>query len=113
MKHTLLYLSKLDKEGWRVLSPLLKGAFHSGYTFQTLREVLSRPNVTIDHLPPPPTPDVGDTIPSTLGPRPKADIGAGLPEYSQQALNQFLVEFIVENDQVRIATWLDQALVHY
>lgn len=96
-------MNKLEEEGWRVQSTLLKAAFMSGYTFKTLREVLSRPNATLDKLPPAPTPEIGDTVPSALGPRPKVDIGADMPEYSLQTLRQFLVDFIVENDQVRSA----------
>ncbi|KAI6013854.1 hypothetical protein EDC04DRAFT_2609172 [Pisolithus marmoratus] len=54
--HTLLYINKLEEEGWLVQSKLLKATFSSGYTFNTLRAALALPDVTIDNLPPPPPP---------------------------------------------------------
>lgn len=83
----LLYVMKLEEEKWTVQSPLLKAAFSSGYTYNTLKAVLADQGATIHSLLPPPPPKVGDSIPLNLGKYPKADLGADLPEFSLSALH--------------------------
>lgn len=99
--HALVYLEALEERGWLVQTPLFKAAFSSGFTFKTLKVVLADPKVTIQNLPPPPPSEEGDSIPVGLGPLPGPDITADIPEFSVQALHDYLVRFIVANDQVR------------
>lgn len=81
-------------------SPLLKAAFSSGYTYNSLKAVLTCQGVTIHGLPPPPPPEVGDNIPSGLGKPPKPDISTDLPKFSLGALHNYIVRFIVADEQV-------------
>ena len=89
---------QLQEQGWVVQTKLLKAAFSGGYTYDSLKAVLTLPNMTIDALPPP-SREVGDMIPLCLGP--KTDLGADIPEFSLTALHDYLVRFIVADDQVR------------
>ena len=100
MRHTLAYLEMLQKNGWHMQSKLLKAAFSSGYSFNTLRAVLSKPGVTISDLPPPPLPQPGDSMPIGISPCLKANLAAGLPEFSIPMLQESLVNFIVTYDEV-------------
>jgi len=95
--HTLPYVIQLQEQGWLVQSKLLKAAFSLGYTYNSLKAALALPNSTIDNLPPPPPKD-GDNIPLRLGP--KVDLGTDIPEFSLTALHDYLVRFIVADDQV-------------
>ncbi|KAI6021257.1 hypothetical protein EDC04DRAFT_2901326 [Pisolithus marmoratus] len=108
LAHMLLYVNKLEEEGWLVQLKLLKATFSSGYTFNTLRATLAFPNVMIDNLPPPPPPKVGNCIPSNLGSLPRADISDGILEFSLKALHDYLVRFIVANDQaIHVVEYLE------
>jgi len=104
LKHILLYLAKLKEEGWQVQLPLLKAAFSSGYSFKTLIAVFTDSNVAIDNLPPPPPLGDVDYIPSNLGPQSHANLDVDLPEFSIKALHDFLVGFVVTDNQVRLIT---------
>lgn len=53
-KHMVLYVTKLEEEGWQVRSPLLRAAFLVGHSYSTLKAALAHPNVMINNLPPPP-----------------------------------------------------------
>lgn len=99
-KHTLLYLDVLQEQCWQPQSPLIKAAIKSGYTFKTLREALNSPSITLDNIPPPPPQEDGDDVPAGLGPQSKADLNASIPEFSLRAFHQYLVDFIVANNQV-------------
>ncbi|KIM61340.1 hypothetical protein SCLCIDRAFT_122229, partial [Scleroderma citrinum Foug A] len=96
--HTLQYMVQLQEQGWVVQTKLLKAAFSGGYTYDSLKATLVLPNMTIDALPPPPLHEVGDMIPLCLGP--KTDLGTDIPEFSLTALHDYLVRFIVADDQV-------------
>ncbi|KAG6379804.1 hypothetical protein JVT61DRAFT_10349 [Boletus reticuloceps] len=52
-KHMLAYLEMLEKEHWLMQSKLLKAAFSTGYMFNTLRGVLSKPGYAHRHWPMP------------------------------------------------------------
>lgn len=100
VRHTLVYLEMLEKNRWNVQSKLLKAAFSAGHSYNSLRLALSNPEITINSLPPPPPLQPGDSTPAGIGQRPKADLGAGLPEFSLAVLQDCLVKFIVEYDEV-------------
>jgi hypothetical protein len=89
--HLDLYLDEAERNGWSVYLENVRKAFEVGYTFPTIRQALSRPNVTIRTLPPlshlPPA-----ESPVALQP-------SGLPPFSIVALHQYLVKFIVSDDQ--------------
>jgi len=90
--------------------PLLKAAFSSGYTYNSLKAVLAHQGVTIYNLPPLPPPEVGDGIPLGLGKHLKTDLGADLPEFSLGALHDYIVRFIVADDQVCYISYCDVIL---
>ncbi|KAN0084632.1 hypothetical protein V8E55_008136, partial [Tylopilus felleus] len=93
-KHTLLYLTKLKEDGGWVGAVAIVQAFYSGYSFNTLAAVLADSNMTIDNLPPPsPLADWGLY---SIQPYMSAD----LPEFSMEALDDFLVKFITADEQV-------------
>ena len=96
----LAYLEMLKKNHWTVQSKLLKTPFSSGYSFNSLRAVLSKPRVTISNLPLPLPLQPGDNIPVVIGPLPKIDLGSDLPDFSLLILQESLVEFIVTHDEV-------------
>jgi hypothetical protein len=99
-KHTLLYLTKLLEEHWQPQSPLIKAAITSGYTIGTLIQALSPPDISFDNLPPPPPREEDDEVLAGFGPQSNADLGSGIPEFSLKAFHEYLVNFIVANDQV-------------
>lgn len=90
----------LEKHHWVVQSKLLKAAFSSGYSYNSLKAALSKLGVSTNNLPPPPPPRPGDNMPVGIGQRPKADLGADLPEFSLAVLQECLIEFIVTYDEV-------------
>ncbi|KAF9224606.1 hypothetical protein BS17DRAFT_766591 [Gyrodon lividus] len=47
-RHMLLYLDQSEKHGWATQSKLVKAAFISGYTFNSLKHVLTQPGVKLD-----------------------------------------------------------------
>ncbi|KAI6041936.1 hypothetical protein EDC04DRAFT_2601246 [Pisolithus marmoratus] len=65
-----------------------------------LQEALNHAGADISHLLPLPPPAVDDRVP--VGKLPKGDLSVDLPEFSIQCLHEFLVNFIVSNDQVRL-----------
>jgi hypothetical protein len=76
----------------------VNAAFNTGYTFTTLREMLSKPGVVIRKLPPALWPEPGDRTPTIPGSNLVPN--GGLPPFSFAALHHYLVRFIVANDQV-------------
>lgn len=97
--HILNFLELAEKHGWPIFIQNVNLAFSIGYTFATLREALQKPGVSIRNLPPPPEPAPGDFRPQVPGGKPS--LHDGLPEYSLAALQRYLVDFIVADDQVR------------
>ena len=111
--HTLQYVIQLQEQGWLVQTKLLKVAFSGGYTYNSLKAMLTLRNIEIDNLPPPPPCKVGDTIPLCLGP--KADLGADIPEFSLTALHDYLVRFIFADDQIDVmqSVWVKFLTDHF
>ncbi|KAI6046729.1 hypothetical protein EDC04DRAFT_2597848 [Pisolithus marmoratus] len=96
-QHPLVYLNKIEENNWPVQSKYLVAAFKRGCTFNMLREALNCPGTEISHLLPPPPPGVDNRVP--VGKLPKGDPSVDLPEFSIQGLHEFLVNFIVSDDQ--------------
>lgn len=92
--HLDLYLSEAEKNGWTIYLENVKEAFKAGYTYPALRQALSLPDVTIRTLPPPSLPVSTNLSPGALPPEPS------LPPFSLATLHQYLVKFIVSDDQV-------------
>ncbi|KAI6011624.1 hypothetical protein EDC04DRAFT_2609799 [Pisolithus marmoratus] len=80
-----------------ISSKYLMATFERGYTFNMLREALNHAGTEISHLLPPPPPGVDNRVP--VGKLPKGDLSIDLPKFSIQGLHEFLVDFIVSNDQ--------------
>ncbi|KAI6046648.1 hypothetical protein EDC04DRAFT_2597783 [Pisolithus marmoratus] len=96
-QHLLVYLDKIEENNWPAQSKYLTAAFERGYTFNMLQEALNCAGTEISHLPPP---GVDDRVP--VGKLPKGDLSVDLPKFSIQGLHEFLVDFIVSNDQLRV-----------
>ncbi|KAI5991329.1 hypothetical protein EDC04DRAFT_2911606 [Pisolithus marmoratus] len=96
-EHPLVYLNKIEEHNWPVQSQYLGATFKRGYTFNTLQEALNCPSTEISHLLPPPPPGLDNRAP--IGKLPKGDPGVDLPDFSIQGLHEFLVNFIISNDQ--------------
>ncbi|KIK80921.1 hypothetical protein PAXRUDRAFT_15527 [Paxillus rubicundulus Ve08.2h10] len=80
-RHTLLYLDQAKKHGWAIQSKLVKAVFMSGYTFKSLKHVLTQPGVKLDDLPPPPPPpppDPSDRLPMGIIPSRKQGLVTSL-----------------------------------
>ncbi|KAI6024540.1 hypothetical protein EDC04DRAFT_2606341 [Pisolithus marmoratus] len=99
-QHPLVYLKKIEENNWPVQSKYLMATFERGYTFNMLQEALNHPGAEISHLLPLPPPGVDYGVP--VGKLPKGDPSIDLPEFSIQGLHEFLVNFIVSDDQLRV-----------
>lgn len=102
VRHALFYLEQAEKHGWVVGVKFAKAAFTSGYTFKTLRHVLTQPGVKLDDLPPPPPPDPSDCLPMDVLASQKPTLGANLPPFTIEGLKNYLVHYLVANDLVHI-----------
>ncbi|KIK78475.1 hypothetical protein PAXRUDRAFT_163920 [Paxillus rubicundulus Ve08.2h10] len=100
VQHALLYLEQAEKYGWVIMIKFAKSAFASGYTFKTLRHVLTQPGVKLDALPPPP--DHSDHLPLGVIQPQKSRPGASLPPLTIDGLKDHIVHYLVANDLVRI-----------
>ncbi|KAI5981995.1 hypothetical protein EDC04DRAFT_2916032 [Pisolithus marmoratus] len=96
-QHLLVNLDKIEENNWPVQSKYLMATFERGYTFNTLQEALNHPGAKISHLLPPPPPGVDNRVP--VGKLPKGDPSVDVPKFSIQGLCEFLVDFIVSDDQ--------------
>ncbi|KIJ21095.1 hypothetical protein PAXINDRAFT_6876 [Paxillus involutus ATCC 200175] len=96
--HLHVYLTEADHNNWSIQIEAAKAAFSVGYTFTTLQEALQKPGASIRALPPAPQPGPGDSPPELAGSQPFS-LGAGLPSFSPPVFHQFLVRFIVANNQ--------------
>lgn len=91
-----------DRNKWQIFVDAVINAFKMGYTFKTLIHALKQPGITGRNLPPPPRPGPGDSVP--LGSQlhvPQA-LEDSVPEFSHQAMHEYLVRFVVADDQVRL-----------
>ena len=68
----------------------------TGYTIATLREALQKPGITLKKFPPAPE-HCGTNPPS------QTSLEAGLPPFTISMLHQYLIKFIVANDQVCVS----------
>ena len=102
VRHALLYLEQAEKHVWVVGVKFSKAAFTSGYTFKTLKHVLTQPGVKLDDLPPPPPPDPSDHLLMGVLASQKPMLSANLPPFMIKGLKNYLVRYLVTNDLVRI-----------
>lgn len=95
--HLDIYLEEAEKNGWAIWLEAVRTAFDSGYNFQTLRQALAAPNASIRSLP---ALNRGrrDMSSPASG---HVTLESGLPPFSIAALQQYLMQFIVADDQVR------------
>lgn len=93
--HLDLYLEEAERNGWSIYLENVKEAFRVGYTYLTLRQALCRPNTTIRKLPP------LSQLP-TANSSSEALQSSAPPPFSLAALHQFLVKFIVSDDQASL-----------
>ena len=102
--HLDIYLEEAKKNSWTIWLDSVKVAFAAGYTFQTLRQALAASGTSIRSLPPLHREEHqgSSTLPSGCIP-----LENGLPLFSILVLQQYLMQFIVADDQVRyIYSWL-------
>lgn len=95
--HLDIYLEEAEKNNWLIWLETVKTAFDAGYSFQSLRQALSAPNASIRSLP---TLRREGHQDSPLQPG-CVPLENGLPPFSVSALQQYLMQFIVADDQVR------------
>ncbi|KIM52694.1 hypothetical protein SCLCIDRAFT_140556, partial [Scleroderma citrinum Foug A] len=94
--HLSLYLDETEKNGWAVLINPICNALTNGHMIVTLHEALQKPGVTLKKLPPVPG-HRSTNLPSHMS------LEAGLPLFTISTLHQYLIKFIVANDQVCIS----------
>ena len=100
VRHVLPYLEQAEKQGWAIKLKSIKATFISGYTFKTLKHVLTQPGVKLDALPPPPTPDPSNHVPTGIVSSQQPAIGANLPPFTIDGLKDYIVRYLVANDLV-------------
>ncbi|KIM58278.1 hypothetical protein SCLCIDRAFT_1191548, partial [Scleroderma citrinum Foug A] len=86
--HLSLYLDEAEKNGWIILLNYVREAVTDGYTITTIQEALQRPGVTIKNLPQLQNCPVAYTSPEV-----------GLPPFTISTMHQYLIRFIVADDQ--------------
>jgi hypothetical protein len=74
----------------------------AGYTFKTLKHVLTQPGVKLDAFPLPPPPEPSDRLPMGVLALQKPMLGANLPPFMIEGLKNYLVHYLVANDLVRM-----------
>ena len=102
--HLNIYLEEAEKNSWMIWLDSVKAAFAAGYTFQTLCQPLATSGASIRSLPPLRREEHqgSSTLPSGCIP-----LENGLPPFSISALQQYLMQFIVADNQVcYIYSWL-------
>ncbi|KIK75384.1 hypothetical protein PAXRUDRAFT_173013, partial [Paxillus rubicundulus Ve08.2h10] len=105
-RHMLTCLDQAEEHGWAIQSKLVKGAFMSGYTFKSIKHVLTQPGVKLDNLPPPPL-DPSDCLPMGAVPSWKQGLDTGLPPFSIDGLKNYIISYLIANDLVHtpIHSW--------
>ena len=95
--HLNIYLEEAKKNSWMIWLDSVKAAFTAGYTFQTLRQALATSGMSIHSLPPLHQEEHqgSSTLPSGC-----VLLENGLPLFPISALQQYLMQFIVADDQV-------------
>ena len=102
--HLDIYLEEAKKNSWTIWLDSVKVAFTARYTFQTLHQALAAPGMSIHSLPPLHREEHQGSSTLLSGCIPLEN---GLPPFSILALQQYLMQFIVADDQVRyINSWL-------
>ena len=96
--HLDIYLEEAEKNSWTIWLDFVKAAFAAGYTFQTLRQALATPGTSIHSLPPLRREEHQGSSTLLSGCVPLEN---GLPPFSISALQQYLIQFIVADNQVR------------
>lgn len=89
-----------DRNKWQIFVDAATNAFKMGYTFKTLIHALGQPGVTSQNLPLPPRPGPGDNVPLGSLPQVPQALEDSVPEFSHQAMHEYLVRFVVADDQV-------------
>ncbi|KAL4064003.1 hypothetical protein V8B97DRAFT_2026213 [Scleroderma yunnanense] len=88
-----------SKNGWQIFLEYVKNAFTNGYTFTILHEILHWPGVIIQSLPP--VSMINSNHSQSLFPSaPLTSLEAGLPLFSQAIVHQYLIRFILSDNQV-------------
>ena len=101
--HLNIYLEEAKKNSWMIWLDSVKAAFAAGYTFQTLCQALAAPGVSIRSLPPLHWEEHQGSSTLLSGCVPLEN---GLPLFSILALQQYLMQSIVADDQVHyINSW--------
>ena len=95
--HLDIYLEEAKKNFWMIWLDSVKVAFTAGYTFQTLHQALATPGMSIRSLPPLCQEEHQGSSTLLSGCVPLEN---GLPPFSILALQQYLMQFIVADDQV-------------
>ncbi|KAI9568932.1 hypothetical protein HD554DRAFT_2038389 [Boletus coccyginus] len=97
LEHTPLspYQEQAEKQGWTIKSKSIKVIFVSGYTFKTLKYVLIQPGVKLDALPPPPTPDPSNHIPTSIISSQQPALSA---PFTINGLNDYIVHYLIANN---------------
>ena len=106
VRHALFYLEQAEKHGWAINVKFANAAFGSGYTFKTLKQVITQPGVKLGALPPPPPSDPSDCLPAGIIASQQPMFSAGLPPFTIDELRNYLVCFIATNDLVHITPQL-------
>ena len=100
IRHALPYLEQAEKQGWAIKLKSIKAMFVFGYMFKTLKHVLTQPEVKLDALPPPPTPDPFNHIPTSIVSSQQPALGANLSPFTIDGLKDYIVHYLVANDLV-------------
>lgn len=102
VRHALLYLEQAELHRWVIGVKFAKNAFAVGYTFKTLKHVISQPGVKLDALPPPPRPDPSDRLPLGILASQKPAVNDDLPPFTVVGVKDHIVRYLVANDVVRV-----------
>lgn len=89
-----------DRNKWQIFVDAAINAFKMGYTFKTLIHALRQPGVTSQNLPLPPRPGPGDNAPLGSLPHVPQALKDSVPDFSHEAMHEYLVRFVVADDQV-------------
>lgn len=95
--HLEVYLEEAEKNSWMIWLETVKVAFKAGYSFQTLHQALATPNMSIQSLP---SLHWGGDQGTSSFPSGHIPLENGLPPFSISALQQYLMQFIIMDNQV-------------
>lgn len=106
------FLTLAESEGWQIFIPSVNATFNAGYILKTLHNVLKQPGITIHKLPPAPHPEPGDVIPIHVNRQPSTSLDTDLPDFFIAALHEYIVKFIIADDQVSYIYDYPSMLMH-